>query len=191
MLSTETSSTEIHLPSCQSCGRQDETVRLATYPFVFSLVVITFQREFSGLWCSRHRTQYWLQAGLVSSIIGWLGFPFGFIFTPARLFQLMLGGVQPKEANSEILKRLGEKRMQEGNSAAAIKCFEASLQYVDAPDVRERLQRLYAAQSDDESAGALKKVALYFSVIFGFGLLGLLVGFFDYFFSYYVGGAVG
>jgi hypothetical protein len=179
------------LPSCQACGRQDETLRIATYPFVVSVVFITFQRQFSGLWCSRHRTQYWLQAGLITSIIGWLGFPFGLLFTPIQLFQLMKGGIQPVEANAVLLKRLGEKKMQEGNSSAAIKCFEASLQYMDVPEVRERLQRLYTARADQESVGMAKKIGLYLAVIFGFAILGLLVGIVDYFFSYYVATAVG
>lgn len=179
------------LPSCQACGRQDETLRFAVYPFVVSVVFITFQRQFAGLWCSRHRTQYWLQAGLITSIIGWLGFPFGLLFTPVQLFQLMKGGKQPAEANAALLKRLGEKKMQQGDSAVAIKCFEASLQYADNPEVRERLQRLYAARSNEESVGAVKKAGLYLAVIFGFAVLGLLVGIVDYFFSYYVVTAVG
>ncbi len=168
------------LPTCQACGRQDETVRLVSYPFVFSVVFVTFQRQFSGLWCQRHQLQYWFLAGLITSIFGWLGFPFGLLFTPVRLFQLIRGGTQPVEANSVLLKSLGEKYVRDGNSSAAIKCFEASLQYMDTPEVREQLRRLYTMSAPKEATGWLKSFLLFVGVIFGFSVLGLFVGFFDF-----------
>ena len=179
------------LPTCQACGRQDETLRLVSYPFVFSFVFMTFQRQFSGLWCRRHRLQYWLQAGLITSIFGWLGIPFGLLFTPVRLFQLMRGGIQPVEANAVLLKSLGDKYMQEGNSSAAIKCFEASLQYMDAREVREQLHRLYLISPREESTGWLKSLLLFAGVVFGFSVLGFLAGLFDYLLTNTVGGVLG
>ncbi|MFN8412625.1 MAG: hypothetical protein U0Z26_09580 [Anaerolineales bacterium] len=128
---------------------------------------------------------------MITSIFGWLGIPFGLVFTPYRLFQLMRGGIQPIEANSELLKRLGEKKMQEGNYAVAIECFEASLQYIDTPEVRERLQRLYNSQQPTESLSIVKRYSLYLGIFIGFMILGTLAGYIDYFFSYFIGGSVG
>ncbi|MEJ2562882.1 MAG: hypothetical protein P8Z42_09350 [Anaerolineales bacterium] len=31
--------------ACIECGRQDETLRIASYPYVFSLFIATFRRE--------------------------------------------------------------------------------------------------------------------------------------------------
>ena len=179
------------LPKCQACGRQDQTLRLAAYPFVFSLVFVSFQRQFSGLWCQRHRLQYWLQAGLITSIFGWLGIPFGLIFTPVRLFQLMGGGIQPAEANAVLLKALGDKYIQDGDSLAAIECLEASLQYMDTPEVREQLRRLYVMNPVEESIGWLKSFLPFLGISVGFGFLGLLVGLVDYLLSNFIGGLLG
>jgi hypothetical protein len=35
--------------ACQLCGRQDETLRVVLYPYVISVVVVTFRRSFAGL----------------------------------------------------------------------------------------------------------------------------------------------
>jgi len=61
---------------CQVCGRQDETLRLVAYPYVFSLVVITIRRAFTGLWCRRHRLRYQELAGMISAVLGWFGIPY-------------------------------------------------------------------------------------------------------------------
>jgi hypothetical protein len=37
------------VPACSICGRQDETLRLAAFPYVFSVVFLTFRRAFAGL----------------------------------------------------------------------------------------------------------------------------------------------
>src|SRR6266705_2834583 len=105
----------LQIPACQKCGRQDETLRLVVYPFVFSIVVVTFRRAFSGLWCKTHRTQYLTIAGLISSIFGWIGIPAGLIFTPAVLFQLTKGGVQPADTNIKILSTLAEDKLRKGD----------------------------------------------------------------------------
>jgi hypothetical protein len=34
---------------CQVCGRQDETLRVVAYPYLFSLIFVTFRRAFFGL----------------------------------------------------------------------------------------------------------------------------------------------
>jgi hypothetical protein len=51
------------VPGCRVCGRQDETLRLVRYPFVVSLLFVTYRRAFSGLWCRRHaRLRHFLAA---------------------------------------------------------------------------------------------------------------------------------
>src|SRR5687767_9038226 len=95
--------------SCEVCGRQDETVRFVIYPYVFSFVVVTFQRAFSGCWCRLHRIPRWLAASLITSILGWLGIPFGILFTPLSLLQLARGGLQDRQINGQILRSIGEE----------------------------------------------------------------------------------
>jgi hypothetical protein len=89
---------------CEVCGRRDETVRFVVYPYVVSLIVVTFQRAFSGCWCRVHRLPRWLAATLISSIFGWFGIPFGLLFTPISLLQLARGGVEDKNIKGRILR---------------------------------------------------------------------------------------
>ena len=104
-----------HLPNkCEICGRQDETVRYVTYPYVVSLVVVTFQRAFSGCWCRTHRIEKWLAASFLTLLFGWFGVPFGLLFTPFRLFQLARGGIQSDAANARLLANIAEEKSRAG-----------------------------------------------------------------------------
>ena len=79
------------LPACSVCGRQDETVRLSVFPYVVSVVIMTHRRAFAGVWCRKHRTLRQLLASLITATVGWIGIPFGFIFTPVTLFSIAKG----------------------------------------------------------------------------------------------------
>jgi hypothetical protein len=178
------------LMKCQACGRQDETLRFATYPYVVSVIFATFQRQFSGLWCRWHRMQYWLQAGLITAIIGWIGIPFGFFFTSYRLFQLMKGGIQPAGLNAELLRELGKREMEKGNVVSAIECYEASLQYADSTEVRELLKRAYQLspqEYQEKEIGWLKRAGIFLMILIGFGVLGTFAGFIDYWLAQFIG----
>src|SRR5512141_79048 len=58
---------------CAVCGRQDYTLRYVAYPYVISLLVITFRRAFVGLWCRKHANLRLISASLISACFGWLG----------------------------------------------------------------------------------------------------------------------
>jgi hypothetical protein len=79
-------------PSCDVCGRRDESLRAVVIPYVFSLLVVTMRRSWMGVYCWRHRIQRLLAAGFISSLAGWWGIPWGFIYTPITLFKLAKGG---------------------------------------------------------------------------------------------------
>jgi len=168
--------------SCQVCGRQDETVRFVVYPYVFSILVVTFQRVFSGCWCRLHRIQRWLVASLITSIFGWLGIPFGFVFTPLRLLQLARGGLQDRNINGRILYSIGEEKYQKGDIQGAIRCFEASLLYSDDAEINEKLRNLYRSQSrnsEDTSSGLVGLFA-YFMIPIVVAGLGVFIGLIDF-----------
>ena len=82
MLEANSQTDQNTAPACQQCGRQDETLRVVAYPYVVSIVVVTQRAAFSGIWCGTHRRQNLLKAGLLTSTLGWLGIPFGIIYTP-------------------------------------------------------------------------------------------------------------
>ena len=82
-------------PACQVCGRQDETLRIVVFPYVVSLLFVTFRRAFGGLWCRRHALQWQTIASFITASVGWFGIPFGFFFTPVALLKLAGGATCP------------------------------------------------------------------------------------------------
>jgi Tfp pilus assembly protein PilF len=167
---------------CEICGRQDDTVRYVSYPYVFSFIVVTFQRAFTGCWCRLHRAQRWFSASFITSIFGWLGIPFGIVLTPVRLLQLARGGLLDNNVNGQILRAIGEQKLHNGDTQGAIRCFEASMMYVDDPWVDEQLRNLYRSQaSDNESpAPSLMSLFVFPSIAIAFVLIGMFVGMLDF-----------
>jgi len=113
--------------SCQVCDVQDETLRLISYPFVFSLVVITFRRMFQGVYCARHANRYFGLAVLITLSVGWLGIPFGLIFTPITLFNLFTADKRLRPANAKLLMEIAKSKLEHGNLGDAAVYYQESL----------------------------------------------------------------
>ena len=113
--------------SCQVCNGQDETLRLVSYPFVFSLVVITFRRMFHGVYCSRHANRYFFLAVLITLTVGWMGIPFGLIFTPITLFNLYTSDKRLRPANAKLLMEIAKAKQEKGHSREAAVFYQESL----------------------------------------------------------------
>lgn len=69
--------------------------RYVIYPFVVSILVLSFRRNFGGVRVVR--TGSWpivplFGAALTTIALGWWGFPWGLIWSPIALFQLWNGG---------------------------------------------------------------------------------------------------
>ena len=167
---------------CEICGRQDDTVRFVTYPYVFSFVIVTFQRAFTGCWCRLHRIQRWFAASIITSIFGWLGIPFGIVLTPVRLVQLARGGLLDNNVNGQVLRTIGEQKLHNGDTQGAIRCFEASMLYTDDPWVNEQLRNLYRSQASDNElpAPSLMSMFVFPSIAIVFVLIGMFVGMLDF-----------
>ncbi len=166
-------------PACEICGRQDETLRLVSYPYVISALVMTFRRNFAGLWCWRHRMLYLALASLITGALGWLGIPFGFIYTPAALYTLSRGGDMPRDANVDLLKRLTKLKLDTGEVQSARRIVEEALRLRDDSQTRQVVQELYrrTALSLTER---LQQEALYFAAApLAAITLGIAVGFID------------
>ncbi len=182
----------IQIPACQKCGRQDETLRLVVYPFIFSVVVITYRRALSGLWCKTHRTQNQMIASLISSIFGWIGIPSGLIFTPIVLIQLAKGGVQPVDANIKILATLAEDKLKKGDTTAAVRCLEECLKFRDDPEIKKRLNEIrprYGAET--ESIGCLQIGFRLIGALIVSILIGTSIGVLNYVSGYFISKIIG
>ncbi len=182
----------VPVPACQECGRQDETLRLVIYPFVVSLVFITFRRSFRGLWCSKHRAKHLAFAGLISSVLGWIGIPFGLVFTPVALYQLAKGGIQPTDPNIQMLSRLSDDKCEKGDIGGAVRCLEECLKFKDDQEVRRRLNEVrprYGPQP--EPVGCWTSSLNVLGALYKAILIGVIVGMVDYGAGYSLGGLLG
>jgi Double zinc ribbon len=167
-------------PSCSVCGRQDETLRAAAFPYVVSLLIVSMRRTFAGIWCRKHRSLYWALSSAITSLIGWFGIPFGVIFTPVALFKLAMGGDQPAPQNRQMLWALAEHKLQAGDGEGAIRCLEEALRLGDDEATRLRLQSLHALWQPFPHQGPRARVWPLFAAILGAAAVGLAMGLADY-----------
>jgi hypothetical protein len=97
--------------------------RFVTYPFVVSLLLISFKRNMGGMRVVENGQ--WpiapvFGASLVTILFGWWGFPWGIVWSPLALYYLWMGG---RDSTKEIL-------------AAEIGAAEAMRVLKTAPKVR-------------------------------------------------------
>jgi len=167
------------IPCCQVCKRQDETLRIVAFPYVVSLLVVTFRRRFVGLWCSRHAIQYQLMASAITAGLGWLGIPFGLVYTPIALFNLARGGNQPVLENQRMLFQLARHKDKAGDTAGAIRCLEAALHYGPEPTLERELRALYDRSTGGRESRRLPQALLFAGTVLAAGVIGLAIGIID------------
>lgn len=168
------------VPACSVCGRQDATLRIVSYPFVVSIIFVTFQRVFAGLWCSKHRNLRLLFASLITATIGWAGIPFGFIFAPLALLKLARGGDQPADLNFQLLKNLAEFKLRNGYRQEAIGCLESCLRFQDDETIRARLGELYKTEEAFAEERDRPQVLPVVGAMLGSAMVGIVLGILDY-----------
>ena len=159
--------------ACSVCGQEDETVRAVVYPWLVSLLVVTFRRAFAGVWCQKHRRMRLFAASLMTSTLGWIGIPHGLLWTPGVLLTLARGGVQPSQPNADHLQALGEIKARSMDIEGAIRCLEASLKFVDNLSIRVRIQSLRSMNGlTQQRAGCAGTALTLVAVIAGAALTG-------------------
>jgi len=111
---------------CESCGKQDETLRVSVFLYIISLFIVTYKKPYVRILCSSCRTKNSVLANLASFLLGWWGFPFGIIYTLEALYKNMLGGIQPPENNHILLQGLAYDLYSQGRYYAAHEALKAS-----------------------------------------------------------------
>lgn len=135
---------------CARCGKQDETLRLTLMYYVISLLLITYRRGSSGIWCDKCRAFEAAKWTFVSGLLGWWGFPWGPIYTLQALFVNGKGGSQPASQNAAILRVLGYQLYQHGDPAKAFKALGESLKLEPNVEASQLLEYLRAQQTTPE-----------------------------------------
>lgn len=85
--------------------------RFVYFPYVISIVVLTFRRSSDVFFLRPGESAFakgWPYA-LISLLLGWWGFPWGLIHTPAALFEACAGG---KDITHEMANHLLGPPMQ-------------------------------------------------------------------------------
>jgi hypothetical protein len=127
---------------CQKCGISDGSLRLAVFPYVISIVLVTFRRAWSGIFCSHCSSQKMTIAKLLSFTFGWWGIPFGAVYTLGVLFKPSQG-VVPPEANGPYLRALAAHFLEIGRVADAEQALAASLAYQYDQEVASVYQQTF------------------------------------------------
>ena len=164
---------------CQVCGRQDETLRLVILPYVISLVVITFRRAWVGVWCWRHRTLRQVLAGFITASLGWIGIPWGFVYTPAALFKLARGGDQPAEDNARLLLAVSDIKRQHGDAHASLALAREALKLQESDTVREKIRALMKDHPLSLTRPGAISPLPFLIVLVAASLTGILIGALD------------
>ncbi len=178
-------------PSCDICGRRDETLRAMIIPYVFSLLVVTMRRAWTGVYCWRHRIQRLLAAGLISSLTGWWGIPWGFIYTPLTLVKLVRGGEIPEDENVELLARVAVQKLNAGEPSDAIKVFQEALRIKEDERTRNSLLQLQAKYPLSVELKDKRVPYWYVVSLLGASMVGISLGLLDYIITLFLGWVVG
>ena len=99
---------------CKRCGKSDSSIKFAFFPYVVSILVLSFRRAWSGVFCEECRKKEMLKAKLISLLLGWWGIPWGVIWTIKVLFFESNEGIIP-EPNFPylILSQISDKQIYE------------------------------------------------------------------------------
>jgi len=91
---------------CQGCGRFDHTLRVVAFPYVFSILIMSFKRYEAGIFCDHCRARKSTKWAIISLLFGLWGFPFGIYWTIESLIINSRKGKKPKEENQQLLQQL-------------------------------------------------------------------------------------
>lgn len=146
--------------TCARCGKQDETLRLILMYYVISLVVTTYRKGASGIWCERCRCLEAAKWTFVSGLLGWWGIPWGPIYTFQALFVNGKGSSQPAAQNAAILRVLGYQLYQRGDHAKAFKALKQSLKLEPNVEASQLFEYLRAHTTSGDSRRTIPSSAL-------------------------------
>jgi len=112
---------------CQSCGKFDHTLRMVTFPYVISIIIVAFKRfSEAGIFCHQCRCAKSLKWGIISLLFGWWSI-WGFFWNISALVDNYRGGKILSEYNDPFVAQLAWAHMILGKIAEAKACLAKSL----------------------------------------------------------------
>ncbi|MFC1937788.1 hypothetical protein ACFLWY_04460 [Chloroflexota bacterium] len=150
---------------CQGCGKSDHTVRIVAFPYVISILVASFKRFESGMFCHRCRCIKSIKWAIVSLLFGWWSV-WGFFWNIGALVDNFRGGKMPKESNEPLVARLAWANMALGRIAEAKATFKA-LWKLNPSKETFRIQQELAEKYPEVSPARIERFRWgYLSVVF-------------------------
>ena len=153
--------------TCMGCGASDSTLRMVAFPYVISVILMTFRRYNTGVYCTKCRQKQMLKCKLLTFCLGWWGIPWGFVYTLMVLFKPSQGEV-PTDVNGDYLKGLGLYFLTKHNLVDAEHAWAASLSYKYDLAVSNVYAEVFGKQPDLSFRNAHGEGA---GILFGIGII--------------------
>ena len=134
---------------CQRCGKFDHTLRVVAFPYVISILIASFKRADSGIFCHNCRCIKSIQWALVSLIFGWWSI-WGFFWNIGALIDNFRGGKMPDENNEPLIKKLVWANLTLGKIAATKAALKELTKYnstTDSVNMQRELNTKYPSIS--------------------------------------------
>jgi hypothetical protein len=90
---------------CISCERISAQPRFIYLYWVTSFLIFSYRRQSSGVYCPACAAKKLFWSSLITGSIGWLGFPWGIIWSIKALIYNIQGGKQCDELNALVLTK--------------------------------------------------------------------------------------
>jgi hypothetical protein len=105
--SPETQATEADFDPfpCTSCKRISAQPRFIYFYWVTSFLFFSYRRQSSGVYCPTCAARKLFWSSLITGTIGWLGVPWGIIWSIQALIYNIMGGKQSAELNAFVLTK--------------------------------------------------------------------------------------
>lgn len=156
---------------CQSCGKFDHTLRMVTFPYVISIIIVAFKRfSEAGIFCHECRCAKSLKWGIISLLFGWWSI-WGFFWNISALVDNYRGGKILSEYNDPFVAQLAWAHMILGKIAEAKACLAKPLK-CEFNEEASQLKRELDARYPQVSPAKIGKFRLgYLTIVFA--VLGL------------------
>jgi hypothetical protein len=163
---------------CSCCRKVTAQPRYVIFQEVKSFIFVTNRAAIQGIFCSLCAYKKALKATAVTWLLGWWGFPWGFIYSIQAIFNNMLGGRRPANINSRlaahqawVFASLGKIDMARAIALDALQLAKtikpdgayakkrAALGYDEVNEgveIRNQLEKLLAAMGGVENTARLK-----------------------------------
>jgi len=151
---------------CQSCGKFDYTLRMVTFPYVISIIIVAFKRfSEAGIFCHQCRCTKSFKWAIISLLFGWWSI-WGFFWNISALVDNYRGGKILPEYNDSFVAQLAWAHMILGKIAEAKACLAKSLKY-EVNEEALQLKRELDARYPQVSPAKTGKFRLgYLTIVF-------------------------